>query len=311
MNFFDLHCDTIGECSIKNLPLRENNMHISLEKGAYLDKWAQVFAIWMPDEHRGKDAADYFDKVFARYEEELDKNSDMILPCTSVNDLERAEKEHKTASILGVEGGSVLCGDINRIAYIKEKGVKVLTLTWNDANEIGDGCFSENKGGLTPFGKKAVAELVSAGIVPDVSHLSRKGFYDVCEATDSAFIASHSNSDKVYSHPRNLIDEQIDELIRRKGLIGINFYNKFLSDNLEAGFEGVLRHVYRILERGGEKTLAMGSDFDGCDIATELAGIDKIPALWQYLNKNGIPETTLQDCFYENARKFFVNVLQA
>lgn len=309
MNFFDLHCDTIGECANRNLPLRENALHISLEKGAYLNSWIQVFAIWMPDEKRGKEAANYFDRVYDYYLKELSKNEDVILPCFTSDDIIKAENENKAASILAVEGGSVLCGDIDRISLLKDRGVKILTLTWNGANELGSGCMESEDKGLTSFGKSAVKELCSAGIVPDVSHLSEKGFYDTAQEVDFPFIASHSDCNRVHRHKRNLTDEQIDEIIRRKGLIGVNFYKNFLSDNPESGFDGVLRHLYHILERGGENVAAMGSDFDGCEIADELAGIEKIPYLWDYLNKNGIPEDTLNSCFYGNARNFFFNVL--
>lgn len=309
MNFFDLHCDTIGECANKNLPLRENELHISLEKGVYLDNWVQVFAIWMPDEKRGKEAADYFDRVYGYYLEQLSKNEDIILSCFTSNDIMKAENEKKTASILAVEGGSVLCGDIDRIELLKKQGVKILTLTWNGENELGSGCMAKEDKGLTAFGKNAVKELCNVGIVPDVSHLSEKGFYDTAQEVDFPFIASHSDCGKVYGHRRNLTNEQIDEIIRRKGLIGVNFYKNFLSDNPKRGFDGVLRHLYHILERGGENVAAMGSDFDGCEIADELAGIEKIPNLWDYLNKNGIPEDTLNSCFYGNARNFFFNVL--
>lgn len=309
MNFFDLHCDTIGECANRNLPLRENDLHISLEKGSYLDKWVQVFAVWMPDEKRGEEAADYFDRVYDYYLRELEKNNDILMQCLDSDDIAEAEEENKTATILAVEGGSVLCGDIDRISLLKERGVKILTLTWNGENELGSGCMAKDDKGLTPLGKRTVRELCSAGIVPDVSHLSEMGFYDTAQETEFPFIASHSDCDKVYRHKRNLIDEQIDEIIRRKGLIGVNFYKSFLSASPDKAFDGVLSHLYHILERGGEDTAAMGSDFDGCEIAGELAGIDKIPDLWEYLNKNGIPEDTLHSCFYGNARNFFFNVL--
>ena len=85
MNFFDLHCDTIGECANRNLPLRENALHISLEKGSYFDSWIQVFAIWMPDEKRGSEAADYFDRVYDYYLKELETNDSLLINSTPIN----------------------------------------------------------------------------------------------------------------------------------------------------------------------------------------------------------------------------------
>ena len=63
MKLFDLHCDTAGECCNREIPLYDNDLHINLRKGNILDKWCQVFAIWIPDELRGKAAYDYYIKV--------------------------------------------------------------------------------------------------------------------------------------------------------------------------------------------------------------------------------------------------------
>ena len=210
MKFFDLHSDTITECFVQNKSLRKNDLDISLEKGKYLDEWIQVFAIWMPDEIRGKDAEEYYGKVYSRYREEI-KNTENVKP------------------ILAVEGASVLNGKIENIEKLYRDGVKIITLTWNTDNELASGCFSENDRGLTAFGKEAVTEMVKRKIIPDVSHLSEKSFYDLCEITDFPFIASHSDSYAINPHVRNLKDEQIKIIIQRKGLVGLNFYNKFLG----------------------------------------------------------------------------------
>ena len=71
MRYFDLHCDTIGECSNNNLSLKNNDLHIDLERAKAHDKYAQVFAIWIPDQFRGKVAVKYFDKTANYFYKEL------------------------------------------------------------------------------------------------------------------------------------------------------------------------------------------------------------------------------------------------
>ena len=63
MRYFDLHCDTIGECSNNNLSLKSNSLHIALERTGNISEYTQVFAVWIPDELRGKAAIKYFDKA--------------------------------------------------------------------------------------------------------------------------------------------------------------------------------------------------------------------------------------------------------
>lgn len=89
---------------------------------------------------------------------------------------------------MSVEGGAVLGGDIDVIDALYEKGVRILTLTWNGKNELGDGCFTENAKGLSPFGVNCVKKLQKKGIIVDVSHLSERGFYDVAEYSENLLL---------------------------------------------------------------------------------------------------------------------------
>lgn len=102
--------------------------------------------------------------------------------------MDNAFGENKIAAFLSVEGGAVLGGDIDVIDALYEKGVRILTLTWNGQNELGDGCFTENAKGLSPFGVNCVKKLQKKGIIVDVSHLSERGFYDVAEYSENLLL---------------------------------------------------------------------------------------------------------------------------
>ncbi len=285
MKFFDLHSDTITECFTQNKSLQKNDLDISLEKGSFLEEWTQVFAIWMPDEIRGKDAEEYYGKVLSKYKEELE-NVKTVKP------------------ILAVEGASALNGKIENIEKLHRDGVKIITITWNTDNELASGCFSENDRGFTSFGKEAVKEMIKRKIIPDVSHLGEKSFYDLCEITDFPFIASHSDCYSVNPHVRNLKDEQIKIIVERKGLIGLNFYNKFLGQGNSV--EMLIKHAEHVLNLGGENVLAMGSDFDGCSIDEDLKGIDKMKKLYSAF-ENHFGRKLTDKIFYENANSYLLN----
>lgn len=281
MKFFDLHCDTITECYLKNKSLKTNDLDISLEKADCFEKWNQVFAIWMPDEYRGEEAVCYYEKVYDKFKEE----------CADVE-----------GAILAVEGGSALGGKLENVEKLYRDGVKIITLTWNKENELASGCFSEKDEGLTDFGKEAVKEMVKHGIVPDVSHLGEKGFYDLCETTDFPFIASHSDVYELNPHPRNLKDEQIKAIIERKGLIGLNFYNKFLGEGNSV--QRLLDNAKHIILLGGEDVVCLGSDFDGCTINEEIKGIDKMPSLYDAFYSY-FGRSLADRIFFENADGYF------
>lgn len=321
MNLFDLHCDTAGECFNRKLPLLDGNLHYNICKGEHLDKECRLFAIWIPDELRGKDAAGYFEKVFLNFKKEISLNESKIKLCQDFSGLKEAEKNGKCAAILTCEGASPFAceGGIQRA---NDCGVKLITLTWNGENEIGYGCQSGCGSGLKPLGKQLLRDMKRFNIVADVSHLNTTGFYDAV-SSGARVIASHSNSkfvlektrknsdDKLFSCRRNLDDEQIKLLIECKGLIGINFCKSFLGDENDDGFEAVFRHMEHILALGGENVLSIGSDFDGCEINPELSGVDKMPDLKRFLNEKGVDKELSEKIFYKNAYNFFKTILQS
>lgn len=302
MRFFDLHCDTITELCKNQGSLAKNDGHISLDRASFLTEYVQDYAIFIPDEYRGKAAVDYFDKVYAFYKNEMNKNGISEYA-------DRLDTKYK--SVLSVEGGAGMCGTIDGLHHLADCDVKLITLTWNGRNELASGCFDEEDIGLTPFGREAVKEMENLRIAADVSHLSVKGFYDLADLAEKPFMASHSCIDIVdnfKARHRNLTKEQVKIIAEHNGVIGINLWKKLLG-NEDNSFDAVLRHMSEIIEVGGEDIIAMGTDFDGCDINDELAGIEKIPMLYDFLGNHGFDEKLLNKIFFDNADRFFTNLL--
>ena len=307
MKLFDLHCDTIGECYKNKLSLRHSGLHVSLDKEKNFESYTQVFAIWIPDELRGKSATDYFNNVCDYYYKELELNKDLIV---SFNDAKKDDKRVK--SILAIEGGAALAGDIENLYKVYEKGVRILTLTWNAENEIASGAFCEN-GGLTSFGKTVIKKMEKLKMVVDVSHLNRESFFDVAENTTLPFIASHSNPDIVETNAgrkRNLTDEQIEIIKERNGLIGLNFYKEFLDVDNKTGVDALKIHLDYLLNKGCENVIALGSDFDGCAITDGINGLESMNEVYDALLKDGYSRNLIDDLFCNNAERFFRNMIQ-
>ena len=302
MRLFDLHCDTITELEKKNENLAKNDGQISLDRAGYLTEYVQDFAIFIPDEYRGKSATDYFDRVYSYYKKQLSANG--------ISEYSE-RKDTKVKSVLSVEGGAGMGGTIEGLHHLADCGVKLITITWNGRNELASGCFDEEDIGLTAFGRDAIREMEKLRIAADVSHLSRKGFYDLADFAEKPFMASHSCVDMVdnfKARHRNLTEDQIKIISEHGGVIGINLWEKLLG-NEDNSFDAVLRHMSRMIEIGGEDIVAMGTDFDGCDINPDLAGIEKMQGLYDYLNIHGFDEKLLDKIFFANADRFFANLL--
>ena len=198
--------------------------------------------------------------------------------------------------VISMEGGEALEGKIERLyEFYNLSGLRMIALTWNFENEIGYPAKLGPTPGLKPFGMKLLKEMDKLGIYADVSHLNEAGFWDVAENMKLPPIASHSNNREVCDVPRNLYKKQIEEIISRKGYIGINFYTNFLTKTGTSCIDDVLRHIDSIMELGGEDVLGFGSDFDGIELWPDgLSDSACFPNLIEALLKHGYTEKQVE-----------------
>ena len=278
MNYFDLHCDTPYECYFKKQDFFKNSLAVSGEKGAVFDNWKQVFALWIRDDL--DEPYRLYKAILRDFKEKLSKKTDNLTPYFSV------------------EGGAVLEDDTHRLYALKEDGVRILTLTWNGENRIAGG--SKTDKGLTDFGKRVIREMNGLKMLCDLSHLNEKSFYSAVELADYP-LATHSNCKAVFDCPRNLSDNQLKLIAEKGGIVGLCLYPKFLGGEV---FDRLYRNIYHLLELGMENNIAVGSDFDGADMAAELCDISKIPLLRAKLHEKGLSETVLDKIFYKNAENY-------
>ena len=150
-----------------------------MKKGGAL---AQVFAFFI-DIGEVKNPFLEFQIMHRNLEKELDKNKKDITLVRNVEELSKAEKDKKIGAFLSIEEGETLEGNIDNIQKVYDYGVRFITLTWNYKNSLGypNYEFLYKDKGLTPKGIEMVEEMERLGIVPDASHLSDKGFYDLVE----------------------------------------------------------------------------------------------------------------------------------
>ena len=179
-------------------------------------------------------------------------------------DLFRVTDGGVRSAVFTVEGGAGLLSSSRELDVLLQSGLlKVFGLTW-DTNELASGAWDEDDRGLTAEGRKMVSRLASAGVIIDVSHLSDRSFYELFELSPYPHIATHSNFREVCNSRRNLTRDMAKMIASRGGVIGINLYPGFLSEN-EATKDDILRHIDYGLELLGEEHIGFGFDIDGTD----------------------------------------------
>ena len=305
---FDLHCDTLTRSLYRPATagrglLDDPAAQLSLSRVPVGTRWVQCFAVFVPDDRRGADGAAFFDRWAAVFAREMEREKDRIRWCRSAGDLAAALDGGRFAALLTVEGGSALGGRPERVETLWDAGVRMMALTWNGQNELASG--HDTGAGFSAFGREAVAAMEERGMVVDVSHLNDRGFEELLGFAKKPFAASHSNARSVCAHRRNLPDDFIREMVRRRGLIGLNYCRYFLSDEGRGDLEDLWRHVERFLALGAEDCLALGSDYDGADMHPDLDGVEKALGLYGFLTGRGLPPETAEKILFGNAWRFF------
>ncbi|MCL2068449.1 MAG: dipeptidase [Oscillospiraceae bacterium] len=304
----DLHCDSLTKAYDNGWGVSDERLSFSPGRIPAGMNWVQFMAVFIPDELRGTDAREYFDRVNEFYNEYISEEQRIPVNTDSIWHIENAVSVNPFTAVLSVEGGAVLEGDPANVESLYAAGVRMLTLTWNGANELCGGWKSG--GGFTAAGRETVHRMEAAGMAVDVSHISDEGFFELCGFARKPFVASHSNARKICGHPRNLTDDMFREIVRRGGLVGINYYDHFIREGGGSSDAGdLLRHIHHFLELGGEDVLALGSDFDGADTPPYISGADKIGSLIDAMGRSGISKAVISKILSHNAVRFF-NTMQ-
>ncbi|MBQ1270991.1 MAG: dipeptidase [Clostridia bacterium] len=302
MRVIDFHCDTMGERIARSegkVSLRSNDCHISLEKMQKGEGLAQFFAIWIPLHDTAKalgvtmEPYEYFNFVYGKYLEEMEKNKDIIAPAFCLADIERNRANGLMTSILSIEDSVPLDGKIERVQEFYDKGVRLMSLTWNYENSVAYPTSEDPeimKKGLKPFGLEVIAKMNELGMIIDVSHLNDAGIFDVFKHTKKPIVASHSNARALCNHRRNLTDEMLKLLGENGGLTGLNYCAPFMSEeaakNNLTTCDDIVRHALYIKNKAGIDAVAFGSDFDGIGNALDFGDYSGMPKVIDALSKH-------------------------
>ena len=308
MNFpvFDLHCDTalalLGEDMNSAGSLRQNDLHIDLERAKELPGYCQCFACFttpMMEEWNKVSPVVIFEREIATIQRELDKNRKLMAIAYSMDDVRKNAEKGKMSAILTIEGTAGFGHDPELLEDLYAIGFRISSLGWNEQNPL-TGSHSTG-GGLTELGKTYVKNAQELGMLMDVSHLSDEGFWDMMDITCGPIVATHSDSRAVHNVSRNLSDDMFRAICQTGGVAGINLYSSFIGEN--ADLDQVCDHIFHFMELDPEgKHIALGGDLDGCDSLPQgFAGVQDYPKLAARLLERGMTEETVMDIFWNNA----------
>lgn len=243
----DTHADTSQRFLYENFDIGNSDPkdigHISLDKARTGNLGAEFFSIWAePETNSGHFAKSTFDMIDSVYQQAA-RHSGRMMMAFSVADIERAHKQKKLATLMGIEGGHSIENDIRLLRDYYRLGVRYMTLSWSNTNEWADSSGDmddrtiQHHNGLTDFGKEVVLEMNRMGMMVDISHVADKTFFDAIATTRAPVIASHSSARALTDHPRNMTDDMLRAVAKNGGVVQTNFYSAFIDDNYRKAAE--------------------------------------------------------------------------
>jgi membrane dipeptidase len=211
--------------------------------------------------------------------------------------------------VLHFEGAEAIDEKLKNLENYYEQGLRSLGITWSRANCFGYGVpfkypsSSDVGPGLTSYGKELVHACNNLGIMIDLAHLNKKGFFDVAKISKQPLIVSHSAVNNICPTARNLTDDQLDAIKDSGGVVGIIFdMNNTRPDGgiTPSSLDVLLPHFNYIIERIGIDHIAFGSDFDGAKMPTNLQTAADFPNLLNALKQYVYSDIDLEKIAYKN-----------
>lgn len=300
---------------------------------------AVMFAVWIDEGFSNEAALKLALREIDVIHQTISAHSSDLALARTAADVETANQNGKTAILISIEGGRVICDDLGILRMLESLGVSSITLAWYAANGWADSHAHRRHDGLTAFGKDVVKEMQRLNMLVDVSHISDKAFWDVLEVAERPVFASHSSCYALQPHTRNMKDPMIEALAANGGVMNINFFGGFIGADPKTGhveqplrkpavyrdpfdriafpvpepgppLSRLIDHFNHAIKLVGPEHVGIGSDFDGVtQLPQDMEDVSKLPGLTAGLVDVGHSEQTVRLVLGGNNLKLFEQTL--
>ena len=189
----------------------------------------------------------------------LRAHPDHLIKVLSAQDILRAHRDGKIGVIYGFQNAAMMGEDAARAEIFADLGVRVIQLTYNPANQIGDGAMAPANRGITSFGRQVIDALNRARIMVDLSHSGQRTCLEAARASKQPISINHTGCRALTDLPRNKTDEELRLVAERGGFVGI-YFMPFLNPRSVATAADVVAHIDHAVRVCGEDHVGIGTD---------------------------------------------------
>lgn len=189
------------------------------------------------------------------------EHDDILIPVKTSADILQAKQEGKVGIILGWQNASPIENHLSRLDLFHAVGVRIIQITYNERNLLGNGCYERRDEGLTNFGIDAIKEMNRLGILIDLSHVGDRTTLEAIEHSEKPVAITHANARAFVNHVRNKTDEALSRLTEKGGVIGANAFPAFFENTFDATLSDYADAIDDLVQRVGINHVGIGTDY--------------------------------------------------
>lgn len=197
---------------------------------------------------------------FGKWNSYFANNSDLITPIKEADDIIKAKESGKVGVFLGAQNCSLIDDEIALVEVMRQLGLLIMQLTYNNQSLLATGCYEKQDGGITRFGKQVIAEMNRVGMIVDMSHSSEYSTLEAIDISNRPICISHANPKFAHDGLRNKSNEVLKSLSKNKGLFGFSLYPFHLPNGSNCTLKDFCQMVADTADLIGVDSLAIGSD---------------------------------------------------
>ena len=203
---------------------------------------------------------DEFLKRIDEWNKHFKDNSDIIFQGKNYQDIEKAQKEKKTAIFFGFQNCSPIEDNINLVEQVHNLGCRFMQLTYNNQSLLATGCYEKKDSGVTNFGREVIKEMNRVGIVIDMSHSAEKSTLDAIDISEKPIAITHANPYSWHNVLRNKSNDLLKNLAQSNGMLGLSLYPHHLKDGTNCSLKSFCEMIAKTVDLIGIKSIGIGSD---------------------------------------------------
>ncbi len=229
-----------------------------------IDEWIRGGTTAVAPSLNASDGIDGAMRSIARWLARIEAHPEKFIHVTRATDVTTAKNQGRLGIIFHFQDTDPVVDDLNLLAAYARLGVRMVQLTYNRKNRVGDGCEERTDAGLSRFGVRMIQEMNRLGLIVDLSHTGYRTTMDAMDVSSAPPVFSHANCRAVCDSVRNLRDDQIRAVAARGGTIGVVGFPAFVAPVPKPTLEHLIAHIEHIAQLVGTDAIALGLDyFDG------------------------------------------------